>query len=350
MVQGSMTDVLKRLVIAAVVLGLAAGLVGQAGAQGAVQVSVYTALEVDQLQPYKTAFEQDTPGVTISWVRDSTGIITARLLAEKDNPRADVIWGLAASSMILFDDQNMLEPYTPKGAEQLKPSFRSSKNPLTWTGMDAWLAVVCFNTREALKRGLRQPASWRDLTNPAYKGQIVMPNPASSGTGYQAVAAWLQVMGEQEGWRFMDKLHENIAVYLHSGSAPCVQAARGEYAIGIGFDMRAATLKTQGAPIDIILPKDGVGWDMEATGIVRGTKNLAAAKRLADFAVTPKAYRLYNTFYALVGIPGVSSLPTNYPAKGESLMAKEDFNWMARNRDRILKEWSRRYDTKSAPR
>jgi len=350
MVQGSITGAFRRLAIAVVVLGLAAGLAGQAGAQGGAQLTVYTALEVEQLQPYKTAFEQDNPGITISWVRDSTGIITARILAEKDNPRADAIWGLAATSALIFDDQNMLEPYTPKGADQLKPSFRSAKNPLTWTGMDAWLAVVCFNTREALKRGLRQPATWRDLANPAYKGQIVMPNPASSGTGYQAVAAWLQVMGEQEGWRFMDKLNDNIAVYLHSGSAPCVQAARGEYTMGIGFDMRGALLKSQGAPIDIIVPKEGVGWDMEATAIMRGTKNLEAAKRLADFAVTRKAYQLYNKYYALVGLPGLSALPLNYPPKGEAFMAKEDFTWMAKNRDRILKEWSRRYDSKSAPR
>ena len=71
-----------------------------------------------------------------------------------------------------------------------------------------------------------------------YKGQLVMPHPASSGTGYLTIAAWLQVMGEAEGWKYMDALHQNIAVYTHSGSAPCVQAATGERLIGIGFDMR----------------------------------------------------------------------------------------------------------------
>ena len=74
------------------------------------------------------------------------------------------------------------------------------------------------------------------------------------------VAGWLQMMGEEaEGWAFMDALHRNIAVYTHSGSAPCVQAARGERVVGISFDMRGAREKTNGAPIDVILPAEGSG-------------------------------------------------------------------------------------------
>jgi iron(III) transport system substrate-binding protein len=302
------------------------------------------------LEPYRRAFEADNPGITISWVRESTGIITARLLAEKDNPRADVIWGLAVTSLMLFEEQNMLHPYTPRGAEQLKPAFRSPRSPMTWTGMNAWLAVVCFNTREAARRNIRQPRTWRDLSNPIYRGQIVMPNPASSGTGFMQVAAWLQTFGEREGWAFMDALHENVASYLHSGSAPCVQAARGEFTLGIGLDVRGARLRQEGAPIDVLVMRDGAGWDMEATAIHRGTQNLAAAKRLADWSVSRRAHEMYNQRFAIVGLPGLTNLPPFYPPQGEALMVRNDFSWMAGNRARILAEWTRRYDAKSAPR
>ena len=70
---------------------------------------------------------------------------------------------------------------------------------------------------EAAKKNLPKPESWADLTKPAYKGQIVMPHPASSGTGYLDVSAWLQMMGEKKGWDYMDKLHANMAQYVHSG-------------------------------------------------------------------------------------------------------------------------------------
>jgi len=335
----------QYLAVSLVVAALAVGLLGEARAQ-VTRLTVYTALENDQLGPYKEAFERENPGIVIDWVRDSTGTITARLLAERSNPRADVIWGLAVTSIVVFEELGMIEPYTPRGAEQLKPQFRSSKTPMTWTGMDAFLSVVCFNTREAARRGIRRPQSWKDLTAPIYKGLLVMPNPNSSGTGFLTVAAWLQLFGEQDGWKFMDQIHENIGVYTHSGSAPCVQSARGEFTLGIGFDMRGARLKQEGAPIDVIIPREGAGWDMEATAIHRGTRNLAAARRLADFAVSRRAMEMYNQWYAIVGMPGMSNLPPFYPPDGEAKMIKNDFDWMAKNRDRILKEWARRYEGK----
>jgi iron(III) transport system substrate-binding protein len=334
-------------------LGLAAGaamlLAALPASAQKTTLTVYTALENDQLAPYKAAFEADNPGIEIVWVRDSTGVMTARFLAEKDNPRADVIWGLAATSLQLFKKQGLLEPYKPAGFEALKPLFRDNSDPITWAGMDAWLAVVCFNTVEAQKANAPAPKAWKDLTNPAYKGKVVMPHPASSGTGYLVIAAWMQLMGEDAAWKFMDALHDNIAVYTHSGSAPCVQAAKGERLIGIGFDMRGASEKTKGAPIDLIVPSEGVGWDMEATAIVKGTKNLEAAKKLVDWAASKKANELYGKYYALVAHPDVKATPPNYPADGEKMMIKNDLTWMAENRDRILKEWARRYESKAAP-
>ncbi len=323
---------------------------GAADAQQKTRITVYTALENDQLQPYKQAFEADNPDIEIQWVRDSTGTMTARFLAEKDNPRADIIWGLAVTSLILFDKAGLIEPYTPKGAETLKPLFRSTSTPMAWTGMDAWLAVVCVNTVEQKKASAPMPASWQDLTDPKFKGQIVMPNPSSSGTGFLAVAGWMKAMGEPQAWSFMDKLHDNVAVYTHSGSAPCVQAARGERMVGIGFDMRGASEKSKGAPIELVLPKEGSGWDMEATAIVKGTKNLAAAKRLADWTVTRKANELYGKYYAIVATPGLNVAPPNYPPQAEPAMLPLDLTWMAQNRERILAEWTKRYDGKSAPR
>jgi len=331
---------------AAALMAIAAG---QADAQQKTRVTVYTALESDQLQPYKQAFESENPDIDIQWVRESTGVITSRFLAEKDNPRADVVWGLAVTSIIAFEKAGLVHAYTPKGADQLKPAFRSTGNPMAWTGMDAWLAVVCVNTVEQKKANAPMPASWMDLTDPKFKGQVVMPNPASSGTGFLAIAGWMKAMGEAGAWSFMDKLHDNVAVYTHSGSAPCVQAARGERMVGIGFDMRGATEKTKGAPIDLILPSEGAGWEMEATAIVKGTKNMDAAQKLVDWTVTKKANELYGKYYAIVAMPGINAAPPNYPAGADQAMVKNDLGWMAKERDRILAEWTKRYDGKSAP-
>jgi len=312
------------------------------------KLTVYTALENEQLPVFKKAAEAAIPDIEISWVRDSTGVVTARLLAEKENPRADVIWGLSVYSLLQMDNQGMLDGYTPVGAEKLKPNFRSPKSPMTWTGMDIFAAAICFNTVVAKEKGLTAPTTWQDLLNPAYKNMIVMPNPNSSGTGFLIVAGWLAAMGQQQAWDYMGKLNDNMATYLHSGSAPCSNAAKGEYAMGLSFDMRSVTLKNQGAPIDIIVPTP-VGYDLEGTAIVKGTKNLDAAKKFADFAVTPAAYEMYGKYYALLGLPGVKASVDNYPADFEKNLVQADFSKIAADRDAILKEWASKFDAKSAP-
>src|SRR5262247_1548431 len=198
-------------------------------------ILVYTALETDQLKDFKDSIEAAVKDVEVRWVRDSTGVITAKLLAEKANPQADMILGLAATSLLVLKPEGMLMPYAPKGVERLDAQFRDKDNPPAWVGMDAWVAALCFNTVEAQKKNLPKPASWKDLTKPVYKGAVVMPNPASSGTGFLDVSSWLQLFGESEGWKYMDALHQNIGVYTHSGSKPCSMAGAGEYAVGISF-------------------------------------------------------------------------------------------------------------------
>jgi iron(III) transport system substrate-binding protein len=312
-------------------------------------ILVYTALETDQLKSYKDTFEKSVKDVEIRWVRDSTGVITAKLLAEKNNPQADAVFALAATSLLVLEQEGMLTPYAPKGVEALNPRFVDTKKPPMWVGMDVWGATICFNTVEAKKRNLPKPESWKDLLKPVYKGQITMPHPASSGTGFLDVTAWLQLFGEAEGWKYMDALHENIAQYVHSGSKPCRQAGAGEFVMGISFEYRANATKASGAPIDLIFPKEGVGWDMEASAIMKASKKQEAVRKLMDWGVTREANELYAKGYAIVAMPGVAKPLPNVPPNYEQMLVKNDFGWAAKNRDRILAEWEKRYNAKAEP-
>ena len=135
------------------------------------KLTMYTAIENDQLGPFKQAIEAAVPDVEVVWIRDSTGVITARFLAEKDNPRADVVFGLAVTSLILFEKAGLLETYEPKGAHpRSEPMFRDSAPPYTWTGMDAYLSVLCFNTVEGTRTRLHADP-WQDILKPEYKGR-----------------------------------------------------------------------------------------------------------------------------------------------------------------------------------
>jgi iron(III) transport system substrate-binding protein len=328
----------------------ALAIAGSASAQKTTLL-VYTALETDQLKAYQDGFNKAYPDIELKWVRDSTGVITAKLLAEKANPQADVVMGVAASSLALLDRNGMLEPYRPLNLDALMPQYRDKKNPPAWFGMDVWGATVCFNTVEAQKKNIPKPETWKDLTKAVYKGQIVMPNPASSGTGFFDVTAWLSLWGDNggkgDGWKFMDALHENIAQYTHSGSKPCNMAAAGEFVVGISFEYRANTNKAKGAPIDLVFPKEGLGWDLEAFAIHKGTKKLEAAKKLADWASSKNAMKLYGKNFAITAQPGIAPKLAGIPDDYESRLIKLDFDKAAASRDATLVEWSRRYDSKS---
>src|SRR5688572_26676473 len=156
-------------------LGLAIGIAIPAQAQKTT-VNIYTSLENDQLAPFKAAMEAAVPGVEVVWTRDSTGVITARFLAEQDNPRADMVLGHAATALLLFEKMGLLETYKPAGVDALKEAFRDGTSPYAWTGQDAYLGVICFNTAEAAKANIKAPKCWKDMIKPEYKSKLVMPH------------------------------------------------------------------------------------------------------------------------------------------------------------------------------
>ncbi|HEX9703519.1 MAG TPA: extracellular solute-binding protein, partial [Rhodospirillales bacterium] len=265
------TNLLKRLTTVIVgglmVLGFGVGHV-----LAKTDLLVYTAVEADELAKFKAAIEKAVPEVEVKWVRDSTGIITSKLLAEKDNPRADIVWGHAATSLVFLANQGYFQGYAPKGLDKLDKRYYDNKNnPPLWVGQRTYGAAVCYNRVEGKKKNLPIPASWQDLTKPVYKGSVIMPNPNSSGTGFLDVSSWLQLWGEDKGWKFMDGLHQNISRYTHSGSAPCKLAAAGEIPIGISFAYRVVKSIEEGAPLRLVLPSEGLGWEVEAFAIVRNT-------------------------------------------------------------------------------
>ena len=129
-------------------------------------ILVYTALEDDEIPRYLALFKKDHPDINVKIVRDSTGIVTAKLLAEKDNPQADVVWGTAATSLMLCDQAGMLVPYAPKGLEKVLPNMRDSKNPPHWVGIKAWETGFCVNTVECKNLNLPCPSPLRISSNP----------------------------------------------------------------------------------------------------------------------------------------------------------------------------------------
>ena len=323
---------------------------GGAASSGDTAITVYTALEDDQISEYLVSFKEQHPEIAVNIVRDSTGVITAKLLAEADNPQADVVWGTAASSLLVAEEKDLLEPYAPAGLEAVNPRFRDDANPPKWVGIDVWMSAFCVNTVESAKLGLPIPKGWADLVNPVYKGHIVMSNPASSGTGFLSVSSILQNSPtEEEGWAYLDKLNQNVAQYMHSGSKPCKAAGQGEFPIGISFDYRAVKQKNDGEPIEPVFPVEGSGWDVEANALIKKAEIKDVSKTFLDWAISPEVMAKYAGSFSITSVKTDVPLPQGFIADPEKQLAENDLRWAAANRDRILAEWTKRFDAKSEP-
>jgi iron(III) transport system substrate-binding protein len=311
---------------------------------------VYTALEDDELAVYLPAFKKAHPEINLKIYRDSTGIVTAKLLAEKDNIQADVVWGTAATSLLVANELGMITGYNPKGIEMVRKGMKDGKNdPVRWVGVKAYVTGIVGNTIEMEKKGITMPKSYADLLKPEYKGSVVMPNPASSGTGFLTVSAILQVMGEEKGWDYLDQLHENIAMYTHSGSKPAKMAGKGEFPIGVSFAYRGFKQRAKGEPVVVAFPTEGSGYEVEANALMKKPRIKKEAKVFLDWAISDEAMAMYAKVYPIVATDIAVEAPDGWPANPMSVLIDNDLDWAANNRKRILKEWTKRYDAKSAP-
>lgn len=305
-------------------------------------VVVYTSYENDETIRYLDELKREIPSLDVRYLRLSTGEIAARILAERHNPQADVIWGLAVTRLIPLAQEGVLEPYKPKGYTRIPLRYRD--NAGFWIAADMYIGALAVNTAELRKRNLPVPKSYADLLDPRYKGLIIMPNPATSGTGFIHVSTWLIGMGEQRGWDYMKRLDANIAQYTRSGGAPGRMAAQGEIPIGLTLTFPILQFKKQGFPVEAVFPSEGVGYEMEGHALLKGARNPAAARRFLDWAISDNAFKLLAEYHEAVTLPGVEG------GKGLGLrpikeipLIKMDVRWQADNLTRILDQWMKAF-------
>lgn len=307
------------------------------------QITVYTALEEDEIAEYIKKAKADLPDIDVKVLRLSTGDLGARIMAEADNPRHDVIWGWAVTNIMAPRMLATLEPYEPKGADKLPQAYRSPDKK--WFAATGYIGAFCVNQERVKQRNLPMPKSWADLLNPAYKGEIVMPNPVSSGTGYLQIVSLLQKMGDEKGWAFLKQLDGNVNQYIKSGSRPCKAARQGEFAIGTSLAFAAIKSIEEGFPLTMVLPSEGSGYEIEASALVKGSKNAADAKRFLDWTLSPGVSQLYASFKELVTTPDFKPSKTardaGMPEDPAKILFPMDFAKAAAERDAILARWQK---------
>lgn len=232
--------------------------------------------------------------VRTSFIRNGSGSTLAKIEAEKRNPQADVWYGGTLDPHAQAGEMGLLEAYKSPNLNQIMPQFQDPAKIKGNYSSAIYIGVLGFgvNTDRLKQLNLPVPKCWEDLTKPIYKGEIQIADPQSSGTAYTALATFDQLWGEEKAFDYLKKLNANVSQYTKSGIAPARNAARGESAIGIGFLHDYSLEKEKNAPLELIVPCEGTGYEIGGVSIIKGARNMDNAKLFVDWALSKEAQEL----------------------------------------------------------
>jgi iron(III) transport system substrate-binding protein len=264
-----------------------------AGASSAQTVNIICSVQAEWCNMMGTVYAKTT-GTKINISMKGSGEALAQLIAEKDNPKTDVWFGGTGDPHLQAAEQNLTLEYKSPTLTQLYPwaQQQAQQSGFKTVGIYSGPLGFGYNSELIAKKKLQVPKTWADLLNPAFKGEIQVANPASSGTAYTMVATLVQLMGEDKAFDYMRQLHKNISQYTRSGTGPIKAAARGETTVSISFVHDGPGEKMQGFPIETITPTDGTGAEIGSMSIIKGSRNLDAAKKFYEWALTPGAQEM----------------------------------------------------------
>ncbi len=273
-----------------------AGLILAMGATSAMakgRLTIYCSNEPKPCQVAADLFAKKYD-VKVQMTRSGSGSTYAKILAEKDNPKADVWYAGTLDPHSQAGVNGLLETYKSPMLAEIGEQF---KNPATnkknqTTGVYAGVLGYSVNTDLLAENKLPMPKSWEDLTKPEYKGLIQIASPQSSGTAYTALATFVQLWGEDKAFDYFARLHKNVAQYTKSGSAPGKAAARGETLIGIGFLHDHAKQIKNGFPLELVVPEEGTGYEIGGLSIIKNCRNLENAKKFVDFMLSKEGQEI----------------------------------------------------------
>jgi len=231
-------------------------------------------------------FIKDKTGITVNQTFQSFGEIEARMKAEAPNFNADMVIGCGSSTGFLAKKSGWAVPYVSPAWKGVPEVFLDAQG--NWYNIANFSFVLVANKDRLAKAGYKMPESWKDLTDPKWKGEILMPSPLSSGTANMMRFSFLALYGDDEGWKFIEALDKNIAYYTRSGNAPTDLVGRGEFILGITSDENVKKRLDDGYPLLWSIPKEGTGYDGTFAMILKGTKKLDACKKIIDVLGTPE--------------------------------------------------------------
>lgn len=293
----------------------------------------------ENYQPLFDKFTKEV-GPEVEFISMSSGEVLSKLKAEGGTPAADLWFGGGIDAFMDAKANNLLEKVDFDEAANLAPEYKDSEN--YWFSKGVTVVGFIVNNDILKEKNLDAPTSWEDLTKEEYKGEVLMSNPAISGTNYAVVNALLQTKGEEEGWKYFEALNQNVDYYSKRGSDPSTKTSAGEVAVGITYlDGTLDELK-ETANVDVVYPTDGMPYVPEGVAAFANAENTEAAKAFIEwFFSDDENMKLLaeidkkNT--CLLVKPSLQGLELDFD---QSKLMKEDLALFGAEREKILEKWN----------
>lgn len=333
---------MKRHLLAACVLGSAALAAPQVMAEG--RLVVYCSATNAMCEAETKAFSEKYD-VKTSFVRNGSGSTLAKIQAERKNPRADVWYGGTLDPQSQAGEMDLLTPYKSEQLEYIIPEFKDPAKRKGNYSSAVYMGILGFgvNTERLAEKGLAIPRCWEDLTKPEYKEEIQIADPQSSGTAYTALATFIQLWGEEKAFEYFQRLDKNISQYTKSGVTPSRNSARGEIAIGIGFLHDYSLEQSQGAPLELISPCEGTGYEIGGVSMIKGARNEKNAKLFIDWVLSKEGQQLAwqkgKSFQILTNVNAEQSPYALDPKKLDLIDYDMSTYGASDTRKRLIKKW-----------
>lgn len=296
---------------------------------------------------------QKVSGIKATVVQKATGELFAQIKAEGSNPKGDVWWAGPGDAFLQAAEEGLLETYKSPNLPQLQDwaQREAELSKYRVAGVYGGILALGYNTELFDKKKLPVPKCWKDLLDPAYKGEVMLSNPNSSGTGYLMLASLVQIFGEDQAFQYLKALNANVNQYARSGIGPMSAVIRGETAIGSTVLHGVINEIVRGFPVKAILPCEGVGYEVGSMAIIKGTRHLDNAKKFFDWALTPEAQKIGLELHEY-------AIPTNrsvvLPPQIPNLVDIKLINYdtakygSTAERKRLLARWEREINSGSA--
>ena len=233
-------------------------------------VVLYSSNNTETIETALDVVKKSAPNLKVQQVTGGTGSLMKRIQAEAKNPRGDVLWSGGFGTLGAYKD--LLQPYKGPGLEHIPAEFRGPND--LWVGTNVHVMVMMVNERQL--KGLAAPKTWSDLMKPEWKGKFAITDPSKSATAYMLVYGLLKQFGKDG----LEKIAANAVVTSSSGTT-YKGVASGEYAVGLTIEYAAQEYVAGGQKeIKLVYPSEGSYLAPEGMFIVKGAKNMDAAKTL----------------------------------------------------------------------